>query len=228
MLDPAKLEAKVPSNLSGLDLHLSLFESQLAEGGEGLPWLFATERPSLADVSLYYQLDWGNDIAKGKGIENLTGGGTKDMDGEGAASVFNRERYPVLWSWYQRMRQFIASLPDVETRIERSDEAAVKKAIEALKGYPKLGAECMIRTPAGQHAELDSKTGLTIGQGLKVSIAPDDTGRDDPTIGTLVGLNPEEVVIEPVKLDGKEAVVDVAVHFPRIGFVIRPVREAKL
>lgn len=116
----------------------------------------------------------------------------------------------------------------METRIERSDEAAVKKAIEALKGYPKLGAECMIRTPAGQHAELDSKTGLTIGQGLKVSIAPDDTGRDDPTIGTLVGLNPEEVVIEPVKLDGKEAVVDVAVHFPRIGFVIRPVREAKL
>jgi hypothetical protein len=190
--------------------------------------LFDTETPSLADVSLFYQLEWGCEIAAGRGIGDLTGGGTMDTETEGAGSVFNQERYPGLWAWFQRMKSHIAGLPKMETRLEKGDEAAAMKAIEALKGYPKLGAECMIKTPAGQHVELEARSGLVVGKGLKVSIAPDDTGRDDPTIGTLVGLSPEEVVLEPVKLDGKDAVVDVAVHFPRIGFVLKPLREAKL
>ena len=229
VLDADKLEKKVPRNLAALDLQLGLFEGWLAEGkGEGKGWLFETETPSLADVALYYQLEWGKDIARGVGIGDLTGGGTQDTETEGAASVFNSERYPDLWAWFHRMKDHIAGLPTVENKIEKGDEVAIKKAIESLKGYPKLGAECMIKTPGGQHVELDAKTGLIVGQGLKVSIAPDDTGKDDPTIGTLIGLSPEEVVIEPIKLDGKDAVVDVAVHFPRIGFVIKPLREAKL
>jgi glutathione S-transferase len=226
-LDPAKLEAKVPSNLSGLDMHLSMFEAHFAENGPG-GWVFSTPKPSLADVSLFYQLEWGNDIAKGRGIANLTRGGTEDTDGEGASSVFNEGRYPRLGDWYKRILVAIAGLPDVETRIEGSDMVAARQAIEQLNQYPKRGAEYMVKTPAGQHVELDAKTGLVVGQGLRVSIAPDDTGRDDPTIGTLVGLSPEETVIEPSKLDGEDAFVDVAVHFPRIGFVIKPLREAKL
>jgi hypothetical protein len=43
-----------------------------------------------------------------------------------------------------------------------------------------------------------------------------------PTIGTLVALSPEEVVITPAPLEGKPARVDVRVHFPRLGFVVRP------
>lgn len=62
-----------------------------------------------------------------------------------------------------------------------------------------------------------------------ISIAPDDTGRDDPTIGTLLATSPEEIVIKPVGLE-KPATVDVRIHFPRLGFVARPHKtvDAKL
>lgn len=46
-----------------------------------------------------------------------------------------------------------------------------------------------------------------------------------PTIGTLVALSPEEVVITPRKLEGEPAEVDVRIHFPRLGFVVRPWKE---
>ena len=51
-----------------------------------------------------------------------------------------------------------------------------------------------------------------------------------PTLGTLLALSPEEVVIKPAELDGEGegsvlgagGPVDVRVHFPRLGFVVRP------
>jgi len=54
----------------------------------------------------------------------------------------------------------------------------------------------------------------------------DDCG-NSPTFGTLVDLSPEEVVIKPAELE-TPALIDVRVHFPRLGFVVQPVREAKL
>jgi hypothetical protein len=40
-------------------------------------------------------------------------------------------------------------------------------------------------------------------------------------------MSPEEVVIKPQKLE-PAATVDVRIHFPRLGFVVRPVPAAKL
>ena len=49
-----------------------------------------------------------------------------------------------------------------------------------------------------------------------------------PTIGTLVAMSPEELVIKPIELE-KPATVDVRIHFPRVGCVARPYKEeAKL
>jgi hypothetical protein len=50
---------------------------------------------------------------------------------------------------------------------------------------------------------------------------------DSPTIGWLVDLSPEEVVIKPLELE-TPTLVDVRIHFPRLGFVVQPFREAKL
>jgi glutathione S-transferase len=86
VLDADKLEKKVDGNLGRLDLQLGLFEDWLAEG-KGRGWLFDTETPSMADVSLYYQLDWGKEIASGKGIGDLTGGGTEDTNTVGMGEV---------------------------------------------------------------------------------------------------------------------------------------------
>ena len=73
-----------------------------------------------------------------------------------------------------------------------------------------------------QHVEFDRKLGLL--PGVQVSVAPDDTGRDGPTLGTLVAQSPEEVVIQSWEIEGEEkrdGRVSVRVHFPRLGFVVR-------
>ncbi|MGH8240278.1 MAG: glutathione S-transferase family protein, partial [Steroidobacteraceae bacterium] len=53
--------------------------------------------------------------------------------------------------------------------------------------------------------------------GMRVQVAPDDIGRD-PVVGELLSLSTYEVVIR--RTDPQ--VGEVAVHFPRAGFVIQP------
>jgi hypothetical protein len=53
-----------------------------------------------------------------------------------------------------------------------------------------------------------------------------DENDNNPTIGWLVDLSPEEVVIKPLELD--TPALDVRVYFPRLGFVVQPFRESKL
>ena len=57
----------------------SLLEPQLRQGVDAdSPWIFSTPTPSLVDLALTYQLRWAIDIAAGRGIYNLTAGGTSD------------------------------------------------------------------------------------------------------------------------------------------------------
>jgi len=229
-LDPDKLERKVPRNLAGLDTFLSILEPLFAEGdGE---WVLGTERPSAADVSLWYQLDWGEKISRGEGIGNLTGGGTGDGTGEGMGEVFNQSRYPGLWGWFERFKGYVNGLPGVETRVEKGDEGGVDGVMSALESVERRKDVVMLPTPGGRLKALEERIGLKIGG--RVSVAPDDTGRDDPTVGELVAASPEEVVIVPdrpgvVGKDGKEARIEgVRLHFPRVGFVVSPVKGARL
>ena len=168
-LDPDKLERKVPQNLSGLDLHLSILEP-LFKDNDG-PWIFSTDRPSLADIALFYQLEWGNDIAAGRGIENLTAGETYDSSAQGATPVFNAQRYPNLMRWFDAFRSYLGRLPNVEVREANSPE----NALRAIGGYV-FGKEIpLLPTSAPPHAELDANNGLL--PRAAVSVAPDDTGR---------------------------------------------------
>lgn len=51
---------------------------------------------------------------------------------------------------------------------------------------------------------------------------------NSPTIGALLALTTEEIVIAPRELDDVRNPIDVRVHFPRLGFVVRPVQREKL
>jgi len=218
-LNADKLESKLPDNLSGLDMHLSVLESLFAEADGG--WIFATERPSAADVSLWYQLKWGRDIAKGQGIYNLTGGGTEDESMGGADTVFNKERYPNLCRWFDAFEDHVNGLPVVE------NDCAEEDAVQILKRYNSLGKKMdMLHASTPPHEELNRRNGIL--PGTEVSVAPDDTGRADPTIGVLIVMSPEEIVIKPQQLDGATPLVDVRVHFPRIGFTVRPSNQANI
>ena len=139
---------------------------------------------------------------------------------------------------YNTLKNYLDNLPSTEEKVE--DFSEVQKQ---LKQSPNVGQKSLlIPTPRSTHTDLDTKNGLT--QGALVSVVPDDTGRNEyvplsqeraflltsalsPTLGTLVALSPEEVVIKPQILD-PPASIDVRIHFPRLAFVIRPVKQSKL
>ena len=214
-LDPAKLEAKIPQNLSTLDLHLSLLEPTFQSG----TWAIPTKTPSLADISLYYQLRWGIDIAAGKGIYNLSGGGTKDTSVSVTDGVFNKERFPGLWNWFHAFEAYVTSLPDLEVTVPESD-VSWKQALRQTPLLPEQ--KLLVPAAVEQHPKLDGQRGLV--PGVAVSIFPDDTGRDNPTLGKLVKIGVEEVVITP----NEQAELDVRIHFPRLGFVVQVVEGSRL
>lgn len=170
-LDPDKLEKKLPENLSRLDLQLSLFEPLLAETGG--PWIFSTPTPSLADISIYYQLLWGEDISSGRYSNNISEGEVQnDAPGDVMSQVFNSERYPSIVTWYRRMRAYFDGLPSTEKK------ADIEQVLDDMKRSPALGPKSLLLpTPRSTHAELDAKTGLQ--EGSLVSVVPDDTGRDE-------------------------------------------------
>lgn len=223
-LDAEKLAQKVPLNLSDLDLHLSILEPLLQDGRN---WLFGTEKPSAADIGFFYQLDWGEKIARGEGVNDLTGGGAPDGDGEGIQAVFNSDRYPNLCSWFQRFQEYLDRLPLTEHRVERNDDTGVQQVLLTI-GSKSLRDEIpLIPTPAVPLESLDRRNGLLLGG--QVSISPDDTGRGNPTLGKLLAITAEEVVILPQSIDGKApSVGSIRVHFPRIGFVVRPTTRSSL
>jgi glutathione S-transferase len=166
-LDAGKLAKKTPLNLSNLDLHLSILEPQVGEAEGG--WIFGTEGPSLADIALWYQLKWGIDIAAGRGIANLTSGGTTDLSKDVTGSVFNEKRYPNLWRWFHAFETHMEGLPVVQKQCSEDEAARI------LKGYRGEKMD-FLWTPATPHWDLDGQNGLITG--VKVSVAPDDTGRN--------------------------------------------------
>ncbi|KAF2437229.1 hypothetical protein P171DRAFT_437920 [Karstenula rhodostoma CBS 690.94] len=214
-LDPDKLAAKVPQNLGAFETHLSLLEPALKDTSK---WLLPTETPSLADISVYYQLKWGIDIARGKGVYDLTGGSVGEDREDIAHAVFNEERYPGIWAWFHRFEAHISTLTNLETEIKPGD-MAWKEAIRRLEEEEPLG---LVPTPAAPNKELDGRIGLV--EGALVTVVPDDTGRGNPTVGTLVGVGVEEVIIKPER----RGEVGVCMHFPRVGFVIKGVEGSKL
>ena len=218
-----RLDAKIPKNMASLERDLSILEPLFAENAkDGENWILRTPTPGAADVNLYFMFKWGRDIAKGVGVSNLTAGELPEMSLEGVENLFTEKRFPGIWKWYEDVERYWEGLPNVEaTIVEDGDRSGVEKVLKALISVNGSGEDIpMLPTPYPWNEALDAKSGLTIGQ--QVSVAPDDTGRDDPIYGSFLKLSAEEVVIQP---SGKSMVEGVRIHFPRVGFVFKPIRR---
>lgn len=78
-----------------------------------------------------------------------------------------------LFKWYRAMKQHFAKLPSMDNRVSNPDAA-----LQLLKDYqPSTCTSLVLPTPGTSHFELDRMTGLVPGE--KVSVASDDTGRDE-------------------------------------------------
>lgn len=226
-LDPDKLERKIPEKLNEVDSHLSLLEELLANTTEEYPWIFETKALGLIDVAFWSQLDWAEKVSRGEGVENLTGGEAPGGQYEGMQAVFNSDRYPKTLAWFHNVKKYYDSLPLLERKVEEKDSKGVDKVLSLLNGVKSDHNIDLISTPASAYKELNERNGLH--KGAHVDVTPDDTGRGDPSRGYLEALTPEEIVIAPqeVSTSGK-AIQGIRLHFPRIGFVIRPVKSVHL
>ncbi|KAF2726011.1 hypothetical protein K431DRAFT_259934 [Polychaeton citri CBS 116435] len=230
-LDAEKLGKKRSENLARLDTQLSILEPVLTTNDETRKtWLLPTDSPSLADVAVYTQLHWGTQIAKGHFVADITGGQAQDTDTEGADAVWNSERYPKLWRWFKLMHRYLETLEVMEET--KADGEAFERdgVLSRMKMSPALGKRSLLLPTSRKilPALEEEKVGLK--EGTAVAVVPDDTGRDSPTVGTLIAMSPEEVVIKPQPIDGSDDPkrVDVRVHFPKVGFTIRPADRPKL
>jgi glutathione S-transferase len=104
------------------------------------------------------------------------------------------DRLPKIVEWSERMKAFGNGKPT---------EMSSTEALEVAKAA----------TPDPAKVDPADPSGLKAGQ--KISVTPDDTGKV-PVTGTLVGLTSDRVSI----IRSDERVGDVAVHFPRAGFII--------
>ncbi|HEY6643115.1 glutathione S-transferase family protein [Povalibacter sp.] len=104
--------------------------------------------------------------------------------------------FPRLLAWTERMEQIGHGQP---TPLDSKDALAIARAAS-----PQATPQIDVHEPLGRTP------------GVKLEISPDDTGKD-PVVGELLSISTQEVVIrreDPL-------VGEVAVHFPRTGFVIK-------
>ncbi|KAJ7781269.1 hypothetical protein B0H16DRAFT_1497701 [Mycena metata] len=164
---PINVEAIVASRgraLSLLSTHLSLVEEQLADGRE---WLFDTELPSLADISVHFVYAW---IKPFRGVETL----------------LDPKTFPKSLEWLARMTTYLGRLKLNHAAVPKitGKDAAARIVAASFEPYDVVGFD----------AREGARLGLKVGD--EVSIAPDDTGKNFGTTGKLVSLNREEFVIE--------------------------------
>ncbi len=104
-----------------------------------------------------------------------------------------------LQGWYERVGAIGHGLPSDMPAAEALDIAAGE-------------------TPAPPDFEAEDGEAFGLSPGRRVSVTPDDTGRD-PVVGTLVAAGAEEIVLRRAD----PSVGEVNVHFPRAGYDAVPV-----
>jgi len=183
-IDLNVLSTNVGISQGVLSTHLLSVEEQLSDSRE---WLFDSELPSLADISVHFVLTW-----------------AKSFDRKG--SLFDIERIPNTLQWIDRLSQFLNKLKVTQTPPVRLDGlvAAQKIVSSSHESYSIVGFDSIEATRLGLKEE------------QMVQVTAEDNSRNYHTVGKLVALNREEVVLE---VQGSKGLI--RCHFPRLGFSIK-------
>ncbi|KJA30040.1 hypothetical protein HYPSUDRAFT_32093 [Hypholoma sublateritium FD-334 SS-4] len=189
-IDPQAMVARRPAAESILTTNMALIEEQLSDGRD---WLFDTELPGLADISVHFILAWARGFP-------------------GTEALFDKSKNPHVIQWLDRLSKFFKEHASQNISIVIKGEDAANKIISSThESYDFVGFD----------EREASRLGVSAGD--TVQIAPEDTGRNYPTTGTLVALNREEFILEVSAPQGL-----VRVHFPRVGFTVKADKSPKL
>jgi len=176
-----------------LSSHLALLEEQLSDGRG---WLFDTQLPGLADLSVYFVYSWIQLFWK-KGL-------------------FDPKKFPKSLQWISRIDVFLK---------HKEAAAAIRSDISGDQAAKLIGSSSYEPYDVIGFDQIEAKR-LGVQAGESVAVAPDDSGRKHPTIGKLVALNREELVLE-TKGSTRSLI---RCHFPRLGFTVKRAfnQQAKL
>ncbi|EJD01143.1 uncharacterized protein FOMMEDRAFT_110715 [Fomitiporia mediterranea MF3/22] len=161
---------------------------------DGREWVFDTVSVGCGDLALYCVYGW---IVRFRGMKE----------------VFNDKKFPKTFAWLGRMVEF-----------EKTRRASIAHAITKIDG---AAASKIIADNINTHfleVDFDDDEGRLLGLKLgdKVQVIPDDNARNYPTIGKLIGLTREEIVLQ---LSGT-GVPSLRCHFPRLNFSVNPATGA--
>jgi len=174
---------------------LSAYLSLLEEQfKDGREWLFDTEQPSLGDISVHFTLNTVKVSPVGK-------------------RLIDTVNFPNTVKWLAHVSNFIerGRASQAATQSITGDQAVAIILSSASEPYDVVGFD------VNEAARL----GLKLNN--RVKIAPDDTGKTYPTVGKLVSMNREEVVIE---VQGTQGLL--RCHFPQLGFTVTAIKPHKL
>ena len=161
---------------------------------DGRKWIHGRNQPSLADIHSAWILQWLYFDITGSLPENL----------------FNETTYPHTVAWMTRYRDAIAAAKEKapKPKLIEGDEA-VKTILGGDFGEPQLKVD--------EH----DFTGLK--EGAEVEGWPVDTGFKHRDRGLLVGLTPQEAVIEAKSQNG----TTIHVHHPRWNFAVEAAKPSQ-
>ncbi|KAL1723372.1 hypothetical protein EV715DRAFT_190629 [Schizophyllum commune] len=143
---------------------ITLVEEQLQDGRQ---WLFDTETPGLADLSVFFVLNWARSLP-----------GTSELFGDKA-------KFAKTLEWLRNVQKYIQSQ---QAALPKTEKISGKEAAQRI-------ASATVEREESPFDE-KTATLLGVKHGEPVAVIPEDNSRDYPTKGLLVGLSDEEVVLE--------------------------------
>jgi glutathione S-transferase len=178
------MEAGRPDGLQHMRQAFELLETTFL--ADGRDWILGAKGPTVADIDAVWPFEW---LVVDRGMrESLP------------EELISETIYPKVYAWVRRFMSLVE-----------------KRKVSCPKPTT-LDGKTMASNMLGTASSSDdigfvANDPLDVKQGDQVSVFPSDYGQMDPTIGALVGLSTNEVVIRNDQ--------GVHVHFPRWNFAIK-------
>ncbi|KAG6829802.1 hypothetical protein H0H87_010143 [Tephrocybe sp. NHM501043] len=201
-IDPKVMIASQGQVMRTLSAQLALLEEQLSDGRE---WLFDSELPSLADVTIHFILTClhSRTAPPAKALLNAL-----DFPNIFSASLSCDDLPAKLNGPMQWLDRVSSHLNGVKSRQETPQVIDGDDAAELIISAPHEPDDAV-----GFDAQEAARLGFKFDD--RVQVAPEATGKNFPTVGRLVGWSREQVVIE---VKGEKGLL--RCHFPHIAYTV--------
>ena len=206
--EKSKQDQLRPEALANIRRSIHLVETTLL--ADGRDWILATSKPTLADIEgmrRTRQIHCHRHV-----IALLTSAAIwvfhwlKGLKGALPSDIISQESYPKVFAW---MARFDRELQEAHARAPKPTNLKGAEAAKQVEAALSIDAEPVI----------DAKDPLGLQANTIVEVWPIDSGSRHRDVGTLLGLDIDEVVIGVKTQNGQE----IRLHFPRQQFRIRAV-----